>query len=241
MATSVGLSGIAPKAGEGWKPEVWDIVEGEILYVGTSIGDSYDRKRKEMELRVDLMQPSGVKITVWATMETDIDPNTNEPTANSYPKRDARAIASAVQATTGPPDIEIGGYLKMQRVADEPTDFGDAKTFIAEYRRPRPTAGKVGLPPVDTPTEPARPRPQGFQAPPPAPQGFQASPPPAPVSTAGPALLDWVAAVTGTPRHVLELMTTEQVAQLAASLQPSPPAPVPQGNPLGSLMAPRPQ
>jgi len=258
MATSVGLSGIAPKAGDSWKPEPGDIVEGEVLYVGTTISDSYDRKKKELELRIDLVQPTGQKITVWATMETDIDPATGQPTANSYPKRDARAIAAAVQAT-GTGDIEVGGYLKMQRVADEPTDFGEAKTFVAQYTRPKPKPAGVQLPPANTPApapRPATPAPGAFQTPPaapvhalpdhvppfqPIPAQFQPAATPAPAVADG-ATLDWLAATTGTPRTVLDMMTPEQITQLIASVQPpAAPAPAPQGNPLGSLMAPRAQ
>lgn len=266
MATSVGLSGIAPKAANAWKPEPYEMVEGEITYVGTSISDSYDRKKKELELRVDLQTPQGTKVSVWATMETDVDPATGQPTPDSYPKRDARAIAAAVQAT-GSTDIEVGGYLKIQRVADEATDFGDAKTFVAEYTKPRPKVASVGLPPTDTPTQPrpaAQPAPGAFQAPPA--QGFQPqAPAPAPVPTQGfvtapPALgpittmdamaaglvrLQAISAVYGIPVETLAAMPPEQLAGMEAVManmaQPAPAPQAPPANPLGGLMAPRPQ
>lgn len=131
--TGIDINDIAPPSGNAWKPEVGDKVVGIITYAGEQIRDSYDKKRREKSLRIDLDVSGGTgdtePVSVYVTTNTDVDGG------NGYAKRDAKAIAAAVRAA-GCKRLEIGATLAMKRVDDVPTDMGAAKAFVAEYKPP---------------------------------------------------------------------------------------------------------
>lgn len=235
---SVGLDRIAPRAGNRWDPEIGDVISGEVGFVGTSIKDDFDRKGKEMSLRIDFIQPDGEIITWYCTMQTSVDPDTGEPKKDSYPKRDARAVADAVQKA-GFTDIETGGRLAVKRLPDTPTDRGaPAKNWVAEYEGPKPGATKVGMPIPEPESAPLIAQ-TIVQAPGPFDQ------PTAQPTTNDPreqeAALVALSAATGMPVALLATMTPEQIALLprVTLLSDQHPAPAP-ANPLGGLLAPRP-
>lgn len=148
---SIKIDDIAPPtSGNAWKPNVGDIARGEITFLQVQAPrPSFDKKKMEQELRIDLADGDET-ITVWATINNDVE-------GDGYPKRDARAIAAAVRAA-GATELEVGGYLAIQRVEDVPTSFQPAKDYVAEYRAPKPAGVAVSslLGPTDTapaPTE----------------------------------------------------------------------------------------
>jgi hypothetical protein len=137
--TSIRIDDIAPpSSGNAWKPEIGDIAKGEITYLAKqSPRPSYDKNKMEQEVRLDLID-SDTTITVYITINNDVE-------GDGYPKRDARAVAAAVRAA-GCTDLEMGGYLAIQRVEDVPTTFQPARDYVAEYRAPKakPVSVPVG-------------------------------------------------------------------------------------------------
>lgn len=141
---SIKIDDIAPPtSGNAWKPEIGDVARGEITYLAVQAPrPSYDKKKMEQELRIDLVEGEET-VTVWATINNDVE-------GDGYPKRDARAIAAAVRAA-GAAELEVGGYLAIQRVEDVPTSFQPAKDYVAEYRPPKPGGVAVASLIGDTP------------------------------------------------------------------------------------------
>lgn len=136
--TSLNIDEIAgPAGGNAWKPEVGDVAKGEITYLAKQAPKpSYDKKKMEQGVRIDLTEGDET-VNVYITTNNDID-------GGGYPKRDARAVAAAVRAA-GATELQVGGYLAMQRVDDVPTDFQPAKDYVAEYRAPKPGLGVKSL------------------------------------------------------------------------------------------------
>ncbi len=159
--TSIDVNAIAPpSSGNVWKPQVGDVARGEIVFLRVQAPKpSYDKKRMEQELRIDLVE-GDTATTVYVTVNNDVE-------GDGYPKRDARAVANAVRAA-GASQLEVGGYLAMQRVNDVPTQAGEAKDFAAEYRAPKPGVG-VGLIAPEPGTPAPAPAPVAAPAPAPAP------------------------------------------------------------------------
>ena len=136
--TSLNVDEIAgPAGGNAWKPEVGDVAKGEITYLAKQAPkQSYDKKKMEQSVRIDLTEGDET-VNVYITTNTDID-------NGGYPKRDAQAVAAAVRAA-GATELQVGGYLAIQRIDDVPTDFQPAKDYVAEYRAPKPGLGVGSL------------------------------------------------------------------------------------------------
>jgi hypothetical protein len=162
-------------AGMTWKPELWEQVEGEITYVGTSIGKDFDGKVNQRQCRIDLVRPDGQRQSLWPVLNSDID----DPKGEGYPDRMARAVSKAVEAA-GQRSIETGGYLVGQRIADVPptkAGFNPAKEYVFTYRAP--AAQSVAMPASQAPGVPAAPQPAQVAPQPPQPaQAPQMAPPP---------------------------------------------------------------
>lgn len=135
--TSMNIDEIAgPAGGNAWKPEVGDVARGEITYLAKQSPKlSFDKKKMEQSVRIDLTEGDAT-VNVYIVTNTDIE-------GGGYPKRDARAVAAAVRAA-GATELEVGGYLAIQRVDDVPTEFQPAREFVAEYRVPKPAGVSVG-------------------------------------------------------------------------------------------------
>lgn len=242
------LSSIAPKTGDIWKPNVGDVLRGTITFVGDSIGDDFDKKGKQKELRIDVEVSPGVKVTAYGTLSSAVDPITGEDLADAYPSRFVTMLAEAVEKGGGGTDIEVGAQLAIQRVADVPTQRGQAaKAYYMEYSRPAIGVNLAGvMAPQPAPT---------IQAPLMAPGGLLNGGAPAGVATGavnavqadpfpGPAsapVQDWgaLSAATGLPEPTLRVLTPQQLEQLTSSMAAvqAPPAPtVAQG--LAGLLAP---
>lgn len=167
-----------PSGGDAWKPEIGDSLVGLITYVGTTTLPSYDKKKREGKLRLDIEQDgTGDTITIWATTNSDLD-------GDGWPRRDAKAISMAVRAA-GASVIEVGGRLAIVRGPDESTEGGMAHTFSAQYVPPAASVpvAQVAPPPAAAPAPPAAvAQPAPVAAPPAA-----AAPAPAPAAQAAPA------------------------------------------------------
>jgi hypothetical protein len=148
--TSMNIDEIAgPAGGNAWKPEIGDIAKGEITYLAKQSPKlSYDKKKMEQSVRIDLVE-GDVTVNVYIVTNTDIE-------GGGYPKRNARAVAAAVRSA-GATELEVGGYLAIQRVDDVPTEFQPAQDFVAEYRAPKPAGMAVAslLGPADTAAAPS--------------------------------------------------------------------------------------
>jgi hypothetical protein len=193
------LSSIAPKTGNIWKPAVWEIVDGIIIYVGDLINDDFDKKGKQRELRMDLEVAGGEKVTVFGTLSSAVDPATGADLPDSYPSRLVTTVAEAVEKGGGGDKIETGARLQLQRIEDVPTTRGQpARAYYAVYTKPSALVNLAAATPAPS---------QTIQPPPPTTQ--------APV-------LDYAAisAATGVPETVLRIMTPEQIASLP-SAQPA--------------------
>lgn len=235
------LSSIAPKTGDIWKPNVGDILRGTITFVGDSIGDDFDKKGgKQKELRVDVEVSPGVKVTVYGTLSSAVDPITGADLPGAYPSRFVTSLAAAVEKGGGGTDIEIGAQVAIQRVADVPSPRGQpAKDYYAEYQR-RSGVNLAGAmaqtpPPVPQNTPPAPSNLISSGVPVGTVNAVQADPFPGQASAPAP---DWAAlsARTGLPEATLRVLTPEQLEQLTG-IQQAPPAPtVAQG--LAGLLAP---
>lgn len=116
-----------PGSGGSWKPEVGDMIVGEITYIGDLTGDNYDRTAIERKLRIDL-DVEGETVSIWPVINTDIH-------GDGYPKADAKAIAAAARKA-GASSLEVGGRLALKRIEDEETKRGMAKRWHAEYEMP---------------------------------------------------------------------------------------------------------
>lgn len=160
-------------AGMTWKPELWEQVEGEITYVGTSIGKDFDGKVNQRQCRIDLVRPDGQRQSLWPVLNSDID----DPKGEGYPDRMARAVSKAVEAA-GQRSIETGGYLVGQRIADVPptkAGFNPAKEYVFTYRAP--AAQSVAMPASQAPGVPAAPQPAQVAPQPPQPAQVAPQPP----------------------------------------------------------------
>jgi hypothetical protein len=221
--SSYDISGFAPRSDAWWNPKVGDIVAGEIIFVDTAIRDDFDKKGgKELQMRIDLAQDNGQSITLYVTPRTAVHPESGEPLADNYTKRDAQAIFDAVRRV-GKTSIETGARLAMQRLEDQLNRKGSgnpARDFYADYQPP--AANRLAIPPA-TPTQPLA-QPINLSA------ASQAAP--AQVIQSQPMVhaqnLDYTAisAATGVPEAALRVMTAEQIALLpvAAPAQSTPSA-----------------
>ncbi len=214
---------VTPSSHNAWKPEQWESITGEVTFVGTSIGDNFEKTAKVRQLRVDILQPSGVPATIWAVVCSDI----NDP-EEAYADRLARAIAKAVEDAVPGGDMSYpGSHLTVQRLGDIPPSkpgYNPAKDFVATFQPPTKGVelGQLAAQ-YQTPAPPAPPAPVAQQAPMPAPvaQVPPVAPQPVPQMTQGgivqPQAPQTVAAIPG-----------ETIQPLPQAIQPPPVAQVPQ-------------
>ena len=129
---SIDVDDIAPpSSNDAWKPEVGDVLAGVIVYADSFVSASYDGKKRERKLRLDVQRDDAESdpVTFYATMSTDVDDD------DGYAKADAKAISTAVRAA-GEKSLEVGGRIVIRRIDDKPTDSGAAKQWEAAYSAP---------------------------------------------------------------------------------------------------------
>lgn len=135
--TSFDVDTIAPPSGgNAWKPQIGDLVKGVIVYAGLMPPrDSFDGKKKEQSLRIDLDVTGGTgtadPVSVYVVVNADVE-------GDGYAKRDAQAVAAAVRAA-GEKRLTVGGTLAIKRIEDAETKMGKARNYVAEYQPPTTT------------------------------------------------------------------------------------------------------
>lgn len=143
--TSISVDSIsqsdAPPSKNSWKPANGEQLSGRITYLSQYVRTNYNKDGREQVLRIDLTDAAGNEWSLYPVTNNEVGANGE---MLGYANRMAKAIGRACRAANAN-SVDIGGWLTLQRGADESTAGGAAHTFTAGYQAPAPGTQPVAV------------------------------------------------------------------------------------------------